>query len=69
MRRWAYEIHSTFILKDAPLAIKFSDDIVEAIENTLNVCMKCYDIKKELMLGFLQVFPMLLVTHDLASLI
>ena len=69
MRRWAYEIHSTFILKDAPLAIKFSDDIVEAIENTLNVSMKYYDIKKELMLGFLQVFPMLLVMHDLASLI
>ena len=59
MRRWAYEIHSTFILKDAPLAIKFSDDIVEAIENTLNVSMKCYDIENVFILSFLQVFPML----------
>ena len=40
MRRWAYEIHSTFILKDAPLDIKLSDAIVEDIENLLNVSVK-----------------------------
>jgi len=38
MRRWAYEIHSTFILKDAPLAIKLEDGVIETIEFTLKVC-------------------------------
>lgn len=37
MRRWAYEIISTFIVKNAPLAIKLDDVVIEAIENTLKV--------------------------------
>lgn len=38
MKKWAYEIHSTFIVKDAPLDIKLDEVIVETIENMLKVC-------------------------------
>lgn len=37
MKRWAYEIHSTFVVRDAPLAIKLDDSIIETIENVLKV--------------------------------
>lgn len=39
MKRWVYEIHSTFIVRDAPLAIKLDDSVVEGIENILKVCV------------------------------
>lgn len=39
MKRWAYEIHSTFVVPDAPLAIKLDDSVVEGIENILKVCV------------------------------
>ncbi|XP_067940258.1 rho guanine nucleotide exchange factor 11-like isoform X4 [Watersipora subatra] len=35
MKRWAYEIHSTFILKDAPLNVKMEEAIIETIDSTL----------------------------------
>ena len=37
MRRWAYEIHSTFTVKEAPLDIKLEEAIIDTIENTLKV--------------------------------
>lgn len=37
MKKWAYELHSTFTVRDAPLAVKLDEPVIGAIENTLKV--------------------------------
>ncbi|XP_074653552.1 rho guanine nucleotide exchange factor 11-like [Tubulanus polymorphus] len=36
MRKWAYEIHSTFLAEKAPLRVSVDDNIVQGIENVLS---------------------------------
>merc|ERR1712002_882795 len=46
LRRWAFEIYSTFLIKDSPLKVKVDDHIVSTVDQNLTEKFEKEDIMK-----------------------